>query len=169
MCSWAKQNQNTYDQVQLVIDQTVKEWRYYLQGANYKGVIQYNHKNLEYFQTSKVHSSRQGSRSEIPSAYDIVIENRQAAKSLQIPLPARLNKRLAKNGLWHNSWQPSQCNHTLITSEQLGWSRIWNLWQSMSRQQWSTDQFLLAQILPKGRVMGKLSQESWLTSGETEF
>ena len=58
-CSSAKQNYDTYDRELLAIVETLTQWRHYLEGANHKVVIKCNHKNLEYFQTSKVLSRRQ--------------------------------------------------------------------------------------------------------------
>jgi len=73
-CSPAEQNYDTYDRELLAMVETLKQWRHYLEGANYKVLIRCDHKNLEYFQTSKVLSRRQARWSEILSAYDFVIE-----------------------------------------------------------------------------------------------
>jgi hypothetical protein len=54
--------------------ETLKQWQHYLEGANHKVLIECDHKNLEYFQTSKVLSRRQARWSEVLSAYDFVIE-----------------------------------------------------------------------------------------------
>jgi len=51
-CSSAEQNYDTYDRELLAIVETMKQWRHHLQGANHKVLIQCDHKNLEYFQTS---------------------------------------------------------------------------------------------------------------------
>jgi len=67
-CSPGEQNYDTYDEQLLAIVETLKQWRHYLEGANYKILIGCNHKNLEYFQTSKVLSRRQARWSEILSA-----------------------------------------------------------------------------------------------------
>jgi hypothetical protein len=56
-CSPAEQNYDTYDRELLAIVETLKQWRHYLEGTNYKVIIRCDHKNLEYFQTSKVLSS----------------------------------------------------------------------------------------------------------------
>ena len=58
-CSPAEQNYDMYDRELLAIVETMKQWRHYLEGANHKVLIQCDHKNLEYFQTSKVLSQRQ--------------------------------------------------------------------------------------------------------------
>jgi len=74
-CSPAKKNYDTYNRELLAIVGTLKQWRHYLEGANYKILIWCDHKNLEYFQTSKLLSRRQARWSEILSAYDFVIEH----------------------------------------------------------------------------------------------
>lgn len=53
-CCHIEKNYDTYDQELLAIVETITQWQHYLEGANHKVVTQYDHKNLEYFQTSKV-------------------------------------------------------------------------------------------------------------------
>jgi len=60
---------------------TMKQWRHYLEGANHKVLIQCDHKNLEYFQTSKVPSRQQARWAEILSSYDFVIEHLEGKKN----------------------------------------------------------------------------------------
>lgn len=74
-CSPAKQNYNTYDRELLAIVETMKQWRHYLEGVNHKVLVQCDQKNLEYFQTSKVHSRRQARWAEILSSYNFVIKH----------------------------------------------------------------------------------------------
>jgi hypothetical protein len=64
-----------YDRELRAIVETMKQWRHYLEGANHKILVQCDHKNLEYFQTSKVLSRRQARWAEILSSYDFVIEH----------------------------------------------------------------------------------------------
>jgi len=80
-CSSAEQNYGTYDRELLAIVETLKQWRHYLEGANHKVLIQCDHKNLEYFQTSKVLSRRQARWSEVLWAYDFVIEHLEGSKN----------------------------------------------------------------------------------------
>jgi len=80
-CSPAEQNYDTYDQELLALVETMKQWRHYLEGANHKVLIQCDHKNLEYFQTSKVLSRRQARWAEILSSYDFVIEHLEGNKN----------------------------------------------------------------------------------------
>jgi hypothetical protein len=65
----------------LAIVETLKQWRNYLEGANYKVLIWCDHKNLEYFLTSKVLSRRQARWSDVLSAYDFVIEHLEGSKN----------------------------------------------------------------------------------------
>jgi len=62
--SSAEQNYDTYDPELLAIMETLEQWRHYLEGAYNKVLIRCDHKNLEYFQTSKVFSRRQARWSE---------------------------------------------------------------------------------------------------------
>jgi hypothetical protein len=55
----AEHNFYTYCRELLAIVETLKQWRHYLEGANYKVLIQCDYKNLEHFQTSKVLFRRQ--------------------------------------------------------------------------------------------------------------
>jgi hypothetical protein len=80
-CSPAKQNYDTYDRELLVIVVAMKQWRHHLEGARYKILIQCGHKNLVYFQTTKVLSRRQARWAEILSAYDFTIEHLDGTKN----------------------------------------------------------------------------------------
>jgi hypothetical protein len=59
----------------------MKQWRHHLEGARYKILIQCDHKNLVYFQTTKVLSRRQARWAEILSAYDCTIEHLDGTKN----------------------------------------------------------------------------------------
>ena len=50
----AELNYNTYDKELLAIFETFKIWRYYLEGLAYPIDVIIDHKNLEYFSTTKV-------------------------------------------------------------------------------------------------------------------
>jgi hypothetical protein len=65
----------------LAIVETLKQWRHYLEGAKYKILIRCDHKNLEYFQTSRVLSRRQARWLEILSAYDFLIKHLEGSKN----------------------------------------------------------------------------------------
>jgi len=80
-CSPAEQNYDSYYRELCAIAETIKQWLHYLEGANYKVLIRCDHKNLEYFQISKVLSRRQARWSEILSAYNFVIEHLEGSKN----------------------------------------------------------------------------------------
>ena len=80
-CTRAEQNYDRYDRQLLAIVQTKKQWRHYLEGANHKVLIQCDHKNLEYFQTSRVLSRRQARWAEILSSYVFRIEHPEGKKN----------------------------------------------------------------------------------------
>jgi hypothetical protein len=65
----------------LAIVETLKQWRLYLECANYNVLIRCNHKNFEYFQTSKVLSTRNAWWSEIHSAYNFVVGHVKGSKN----------------------------------------------------------------------------------------
>jgi hypothetical protein len=64
-----------YDQELLAIVEMMKQWRHILAGANHRILIQWDSKNLEYFQMSKVLSQRQACCLGIGSSYDFIIEH----------------------------------------------------------------------------------------------
>jgi len=80
-CSPAEQNCDTYDRDLLAIVETMKQWRHYLEGTNPKVLIQCDHNNREYFQTSTVLSRRQARWAEILSSSDFVIEHLEGKKN----------------------------------------------------------------------------------------
>ena len=57
-------NYNTYDKELLAIFKAFKIWQYYLEGLAYSINVIMDHKNLEYFFTTKVLTQRQAQWSE---------------------------------------------------------------------------------------------------------
>ena len=55
----AELNYNTYDKELLAIFEVFKIWRHYLEGLAYPINVVMDHKNLEYFSTTKVLTRRQ--------------------------------------------------------------------------------------------------------------
>ena len=80
-CSSAEQNYDTSDGELLAIVETLTPWRHYLEDANHKVLIRCDHKNLEYFQTSKMLSRRQARWLDTLSAYDFVIDQLECSKN----------------------------------------------------------------------------------------
>ena len=69
----AELNYNTYDKELLAIFEAFKIWRYYLEGLAYSINIVMDHKNLEYFSTTKVLTWRQAWWSKYFSQFNLVI------------------------------------------------------------------------------------------------
>jgi hypothetical protein len=80
-CTPAEQNYDTYDRELLAIVFSMKQWRHHIESARYKLLIQCDHKNLEYFQTSKVLSRRQARWAEILPTYEFKIEHLEGSKN----------------------------------------------------------------------------------------
>ena len=80
-CSPAEQNYDTYDRELLAIVESFKHWRHYLEGARHQVLVHCNHKNLEYFLTSKTLSRRQACWAETLSSYNFAIEHLEGAKN----------------------------------------------------------------------------------------
>jgi hypothetical protein len=60
--------------------ETLNQRRHYLEGTNFKILLQCNHNNLEYFQTSEVLYRKDAWWSEILLAYDFAVENLEGSK-----------------------------------------------------------------------------------------
>jgi hypothetical protein len=80
-CSPAEQNYDMYDRELLAMVETFRQWRHYLEGANYKILIQCDHKNLENFETSKVLSRRHARWAEVLSSTTFVIQHLEEEKN----------------------------------------------------------------------------------------
>ena len=77
----AEQNYNIHDKELLAIVDAFKHWRHYLEGARHRILIKCDHKNLEYFMTSKVLSRRQARWAETLSQFDFIIEHLDGKKN----------------------------------------------------------------------------------------
>jgi hypothetical protein len=80
-CTPAEQNYDTYDRELLAIIESFKHWRHYMEGARHRVLVRCDHKNLEYFMTSKVLSRRQARWAEILSQFDFTIEHLDGKKN----------------------------------------------------------------------------------------
>ena len=69
----AELNYNTYNKELLAIFEAFKIWRHYLEGLAYPIDVVMDHKNLEYFSTTKVLTLRQARWSEYLSQFNLVI------------------------------------------------------------------------------------------------
>ena len=66
-------NYDTYDKELLAIFEAVKIWQHYLEGPAYSINVVTDHKNLEYFSTTKVLIQRQAWWSKYLSQFNLVI------------------------------------------------------------------------------------------------
>ena len=70
----AEMNYEIYDKEMLAIVEAFKEWRAYLEGAQHQITVMTDHKNLEYFLTTKTLNRRQSHWSELLGNYDFVVK-----------------------------------------------------------------------------------------------
>jgi hypothetical protein len=68
-----KLNYDVYDKKLLVIHEAFWTWRHYLEGSLNPVDVITNHKNLEYFSTTKLLTRRQARWSEFLSAFNFII------------------------------------------------------------------------------------------------
>jgi len=66
-------NYDTYDKKLLAIFEALKIWQHYLEGLAYPIDVVINHKNLEYFSTTKVLTQKQMQWSKYLSQFNFVI------------------------------------------------------------------------------------------------
>src|SRR5258708_38985146 len=69
----AERNYNIYDKELLAIVMCFKEWRHHLEGAVEQIKVLSDHKNLEYFLTTKTLSCRQARWAEFLASFDFII------------------------------------------------------------------------------------------------
>ena len=69
----AELNYDTHDKELLAIFEVFKIWRHYLEGSAYPINVIMDHKNLEYFSTTKILTQRQVRWSEYLSQFNLVI------------------------------------------------------------------------------------------------
>ena len=72
----AELNYKIYDKELLAIHKAFKHWRLYLEGATHVVLVMSDHKNLEYFTTTKVLTRRQARWSEYLSGFNYTIRYR---------------------------------------------------------------------------------------------
>jgi hypothetical protein len=77
----AELNYEIYDKEMLAIVRAFQEWRHYLQGAKNATTVYTDHKNLEYFTTTKVLNRRQARWAELLSTYDFQIVYRKGSSN----------------------------------------------------------------------------------------
>ena len=77
----AELNYEIYDKEMLAIVQCFKQWRHYLEGVKYSVTVYTDHKNLEYFATTKRLNRRQARWAEQLSVFDFIIRYRKGEQN----------------------------------------------------------------------------------------
>jgi hypothetical protein len=77
----AELNYEIYDKEMLAIVRAFQEWRHYLQGAKHRTTVYTDHRNLEYFTTTKVLNRRQARWAELLSTFDFQIVYRKGSSN----------------------------------------------------------------------------------------
>ena len=70
-----KQQYDVHDREMLAIVKTLEWWRAYLQEAKYQTIIKSDHKNLQYFMTTKKLNEWQAQWTETLAEYDFIIQH----------------------------------------------------------------------------------------------
>ena len=85
----AERNYDIYDKEMLAIVESVREWRVYLEGARFTIDIVTDHKNLQYFLTTKALNRRQARWAEMLGSYDFTISYRPGNQNTKADLLSR--------------------------------------------------------------------------------
>ena len=94
----AELNYNTHDKGLLAIFEAFKIWQHHLEGPAYPIDIVMDHKNLEYFSTTKVLTQRQAQWSEYLSQFNLVIRFRSGHLSTKLDTLTRQWDVYSKGG-----------------------------------------------------------------------
>ena len=100
----------------------MRQSRHCLEGANHKILIQWDHNNLEYFETLKVLSRRQARWAGILSSYDFSFTTWKWNSTLRTDHQDDLIMKKPTKDLLRNYWQPwwsPPLRHSVIAYQQL--------------------------------------------------
>jgi hypothetical protein len=111
----AEINYEIHDKEMLAIVAAFKEWKRYLEGAKHQVLIFTDHKNLEYFATTKVLNRRQARWAQELAAYDFKITYRPGTSNGK---PDALSRRSEYRPLGGDSGE-NQPIHTVLKAGQL--------------------------------------------------
>lgn len=104
-----KCNYEIHDKEMLAIMRSLEEWRHFLEGAQHKIKIWTNHKNLEYFMTTKKLNRRQARWSLYLSRFDFVMHHRPGKSMGKCDTLSR--------HVDHNDGSDNNCDTTLLRPE----------------------------------------------------
>ncbi|KAI3650144.1 hypothetical protein MP228_005001, partial [Amoeboaphelidium protococcarum] len=85
----AERNYEIYDKELLAIHECFKEWRHFLQGADHQVTVLTDHKNLQYFMTTKQLTRRQARWAIFFSEFDFVLTHRPGSLNGKADLLSR--------------------------------------------------------------------------------
>ncbi|KAH0615168.1 uncharacterized protein H6S33_000804 [Morchella sextelata] len=94
----AECNYEIYDKELLAIIRCFEEWRHRLEGAQFPIEVLSDHRNLEYFMTTKLLNRRQARWSEFLSRFDFVIQFRPGKQGTKPDALTRRSDDLPKEG-----------------------------------------------------------------------
>jgi len=112
-------NYDTHDKELLAIFEAFRNWRHYLEGSASPIDVITDHKNLEYFSTSKVLSRRQARWSEFLSQFNLVIRFRPGKLGAKPDALTRQWDVYPKEGDSGYAWVNPQNLRLVFTQEQL--------------------------------------------------
>jgi hypothetical protein len=94
----AERNYDVYDKELLAVVEAFKIWRHFLQGSGLQVTVLCDHKNLEYFMTSRQLSRRQARWSMLLSDYDFVLTHRPGCRNGKADVLSRRSDYLPEGG-----------------------------------------------------------------------
>jgi len=112
-------NYDTHDKELLAIFEAFQNWRHYLEGSASPIDVITDHKNLEYFSTSKVLSRRQAQWSEFLSQFNLVIRFCPGKPGAKLDALTRRWDVYPKEGNSGYTWVNPQNLRPVFTQEQL--------------------------------------------------
>jgi len=101
-------NYEIYNKEILAIVQCFKQWRHYLEGAQHPVTVYTDHKNLEYFASTKQLNRRQARWAEILSSFDFTIIYRKGALNGKADALSRRPEHRPREGGGYSDLQPVQ-------------------------------------------------------------
>ena len=129
-------NYDTHDKELLAIFEAFRVWRHYLEGSGIPINVLTDHKNLEYFSTTKVLTRRQARWSEYLSQFNLIIRFRPGKLGTK---PDALTRRWDVYPKGGNSdyatMNPSNLRPILPKNKFLHHSELRNSWNQFSEQQ----------------------------------
>ena len=147
----AEINYEVHDKELLAIVAAFKEWKRYLEGAQHQVVIYTNHKNLEYFATTKTLNRRQARWAQELAAYDFKIVYRPGPQNGKADALSRHSEYAPLRGDSGSEFQPI---HTVLKPSQLEMPQEAIVCSAIQIKRLSVEKFV-PQFLDKVRSLTK--------------